>query len=128
MKNINIFKLISVVLATTLVSGCLPSAFFRDLGSIFQSADSDDSNTGKGTDIRIIPLRIPESGERLEIRDSETGEEYAVTVGEVYTSASGKHCGRYTVERENRAPESGLVCFEKQEEWIKVPLQLPVSN
>ena len=105
--------------------GCLASPFFKNLTSFFNPENEDGIYTDRKNSVKIIPLRIPESGERLSIHDPETGRELNVTIGEVYTAASGKLCGRYTLESENSSRQSGLVCFERQEDWIKVPLQLP---
>lgn len=121
-------KTILIILTAISLSGCFPMSFIKNLGGIFQSDNSDNPYSEQNTNIKIIPLRIPESGEHLLIRDPKTDQEYSVTIGEVYTSASGKLCGRYTVEAENFTQKKGLVCFEQQEEWLKAPLQLPNNN
>lgn len=125
MKIVLYLKTILIILVAGSLSGCFPMSFIKDLGGIFQSDNSDNSRFERKTIINIIPLRIPKSGEHLIIRDPKTDQEYSVTIGEVYISASGKHCGRYTVEAGNLTQKTGLVCFENLEEWIKAPLQIP---
>lgn len=121
-------KLISIILFASILSGCLSTPFFRNISSIFKSSEQQDSYSERNSNIKIIPLRKPVKGEHLKIRDPEKGTEYTVKIGDVYTSASGKLCGRYTLEGENLERDSGLVCFDQDEEWIKVPLQLPINK
>lgn len=128
MKKVLYIKTILITLAAVSLSGCFPMSFIKDLGGIFQSDNSDNSRFDRKTIINIIPLRIPKSGEHLMIRDPKTDQNYSVTIGEVYISASGKHCGRYTVEAEDHSQTTGLVCFVNQEEWVKAPLQIPINN
>lgn len=121
-------KSILIILAAGSLPGCLATPFFRNIAGIFQTRDSDRTEGGKFANIEILPLNIPRSGDHIVIHDPKTDAKYTVTIGKVYTAASGKLCGRYTLKREDKPGQSGLVCFEKQDQWVKVPLQIPVNN
>ena len=110
------------------MSGCLATPFLRNLAGIFQLNEEGNPENSKLSNIEILPLKIPKEGDHIVIHDPKTDTKYTVTVGQVYTAASGKLCGRYTLAVENKPGQSGLVCFEKQDEWVKVPLQIPLNN
>ena len=121
-------KNIIILLAAVSMSGCLITPFLRDVASVFQGNGKETSASSKFPNIEILPLKIPKSGDHIVIHDPKTDTKYTVTVGQVYTAASGKLCGRYTLTKDNEPGQSGLVCFEKQDEWVKVPLQIPLNN
>jgi len=121
-------KSIIIILAAGSLSGCLVTPFLRNIASIFQTTDPGDSEGGKFSHIEILPLNTPKNGDHIVIHDPKTDSDYTVTIGEVYTAASGKLCGRYTLQAENKPVQSGLVCFDRQDEWVKVPLQIPLNN
>lgn len=121
-------KSILIILAAATLPGCLATPFLRNIASIFQTTDADNPGGGKFSRIEILPLNTPKNGDHIVIHDPKTDSDYTVTIGEVYTAASGKLCGRYTLHAENKPDQSGLVCFDKQDEWVKVPLQIPVNN
>ena len=119
--------MVTVLCCAPLLQGCLASPFFKNISSMFRAQGSDEKSGDADSNINIIPLRIPQSGESISIRDPRSDRELIVRIGEVYTSASGKLCGRYELDDGKSTAQSGLVCFDDQEEWVKVPLQLPGS-
>ena len=121
-------KNIIILLAACCLTGCLATPFLRTITGIFQTNDEDGSAGSKYTNIEILPLKVPKNGDHIVIHDPKTDTKYTVTVGQVYTAASGKLCGRYTLAVDNQPGQSGLVCFEKQDQWVKVPLQIPINN
>ena len=121
-------KNLIILLAAGTLSGCLATPFLRNIAGIFQTDDQDNPIGSKYTNIEILPLNIPKSGDHIVIHDPKTDTKYTVTIGQVYTAASGKLCSKYTLNVENKPGQSGLVCFEKQDQWVKVPLQLPINN
>lgn len=121
-------KKIIILLAAGSLSGCLATPFIRGITGIFKTNDEDNAAGSRFTNIEILPLKIPKNGDHIVIHDPKTDTKYTVTIGQVYTAASGKMCGRYTLKREDSPSQSGLVCFEKQDQWVKVPLQIPLNN
>lgn len=124
-------KVLLVIVAAGSLSGCLAMPFFRNITDIFRTNNSGDAAYSRDSHVDIVPLRIPKSGDHISIHDPKTDSKYTVTIGQVYTAASGKLCGRYTVDKKNGASKSGLVCFDKydnQDEWVKAPLQIPLNN
>lgn len=128
MNKVIYIKTILIILAAGCLSGCLASPFFRNIAGIFQTTNTDNAEGGKYSNIEILPLNVPKSGDHIVIHDPKTDTKYTVTIGEVYTAASGKLCGRYTLKIEDKPGQSGLVCFDKQDQWVKVPLQIPYNN
>src|SRR3990172_10288184 len=122
------WKTLLSMLAAGLLSGCLTMTIFKNIAAFFQPGKSAATGEDIKTRIEIVPVGIPEKGEQIVIGDSKSDAEYTVTIGDVYTSASGKFCGRYTVTDGEQTRESGLVCLEQQDGWVKVPLQIPLNN
>ena len=131
MNKASYVKVLLAVVAAGSLSGCLATPFFRNIADIFRVNGADDTAYVRNSHIDITPVNIPKSGDHISIHDPETGSEYTVTIGQVYTAASGKLCGRYTVAKKDGTSKSGLVCFDKQDnqdEWVKAPLQIPLNN
>ena len=128
MNKVFFLKTILIILAAGSLSGCLATPFFRNIAGIFRVNDADGAEGGKFSRIEILPINMPKSGDHIVIHDPKTDTKYTVTIGEVYTAASGKLCGKYTINQEDKPGQSGLVCFEKHEQWVKVPLQIPLNN
>ena len=109
-----------------ILSGCLEFLFIKNIN---QKIEDDGRGEEGNYSVKITSMRIPQKGERIEITDPNTQQRISVTLGEVFTAASGKICSDFTINEDDRNDERhGLACLNNNHEWDRNSLDIKIIN